>query len=431
MLRASLLLVLLLLLFMAQAQAQAQPICLNNGGNYTFNSTYSDNLNTVLSSISDTTTTGFHNASAGRAHAIALCRADIHPVSCRTCIQNITSDLLTSCPRQRQAIGWSEHCMLQYSDEPVYGILRTWPRVYLSSTQNATSPDKFVSDLRALLDGLRAVAASGGARWKAAAGNASGPDFRSIFALVQCTPDLSAEDCGRCLVEAAGALSDCCWGSVGARVNLRPAAISVTRFRLSIMRLGWKSWRAGPTQTSRVNRPLIHRVRKGNNVTRVVSITVISIVACAVFVVFVCLLLRKKTRRKPEENRETAANNEVSVDESLIYALGTIRDATKDFSDDYKMGQGGFNSDLFTRQGDLEFKNEVLLLAKLQHRNLFRLLGFFINDIALLCVQENAADRPTMASVIVMLNSSSLTLATPIEPAFFMPADYGSETSLL
>ncbi|BBH05689.1 cysteine-rich RECEPTOR-like protein kinase 6 [Prunus dulcis] len=40
--------------------------------------------------------------------------------------------------------------------------------------------------------------------------------------------------------------------------------------------------------------------------------------------------------------------------------------------------------------------------------------------IGLLCVQENVADRPTMASVIVMLNSYSLSLPVPSQPAFFM-----------
>lgn len=40
--------------------------------------------------------------------------------------------------------------------------------------------------------------------------------------------------------------------------------------------------------------------------------------------------------------------------------------------------------------------------------------------IGLLCVQENVANRPTMASVVVMLNSSSLSLPLPSQPAFFM-----------
>lgn len=40
--------------------------------------------------------------------------------------------------------------------------------------------------------------------------------------------------------------------------------------------------------------------------------------------------------------------------------------------------------------------------------------------IALLCVQENVADRPTMASVVLMLNSYSVTLPLPSLPAFFI-----------
>ncbi|KAK2968866.1 hypothetical protein RJ640_023916 [Escallonia rubra] len=40
--------------------------------------------------------------------------------------------------------------------------------------------------------------------------------------------------------------------------------------------------------------------------------------------------------------------------------------------------------------------------------------------IGLLCVQENVASRPTMASVVLMLNSFSITLPMPSEPAFFM-----------
>ncbi|KAI3797543.1 hypothetical protein L1987_32801 [Smallanthus sonchifolius] len=52
-------------------------------------------------------------------------------------------------------------------------------------------------------------------------------------------------------------------------------------------------------------------------------------------------------------------------------------------------------------------------------------------NIGLLCVQENVLDRPTMASVVLMLNSFSVTLPVPCEPAFFMHSNTDPEFPLL
>ncbi|CAL2251443.1 unnamed protein product [Prunus armeniaca] len=49
--------------------------------------------------------------------------------------------------------------------------------------------------------------------------------------------------------------------------------------------------------------------------------------------------------------------------------------------------------------------------------------------IGLLCVQENIADRPTMASIVLMLNSYSVTLPVPSQPAFFRHSSVGSDMS--
>lgn len=50
--------------------------------------------------------------------------------------------------------------------------------------------------------------------------------------------------------------------------------------------------------------------------------------------------------------------------------------------------------------------------------------------IALLCVQENVADRPTMAQVVLMLSSCSLDLPVPSAPAYSVHSDVSLEISL-
>ena len=47
-------------------------------------------------------------------------------------------------------------------------------------------------------------------------------------------------------------------------------------------------------------------------------------------------------------------------------------------------------------------------------------------QIGLLCVQEHAADRPTMSAVVFMLGNSATDLPSPNKPAFVLKRSYTS-----
>ncbi|XP_028788523.1 cysteine-rich receptor-like protein kinase 10 [Neltuma alba] len=103
--------------------------------------------------------------------------------------------------------------------------------------------------------------------------------------------------------------------------------------------------------------------------------------------------------------------NESNNLEPLQFSLVTIEAATNNFSDDKcLLGRGGFGRvykgilsngqeiavkrlSKCSGQGAEEFKNEILLIAKLQHRNLVALLGFCIEEQEKIIIYEYVPNK--------------------------------------
>ncbi|XLT62782.1 hypothetical protein HN873_019306 [Arachis hypogaea] len=200
-------------------------------GNYTTNSTYHTNLNTLMSNILNNKEIdySFYNVSYGeypnRVYAIGLCRGDIKPEQCRTCLNQSRANLTAVCPNRKVPIGWynDELCMLRYSNRSIFDRMDNGPAYYKKSDKNTTDLNEFNTKLNDLLNGLKRKASSGDSRLKYTVGNFSLPNFDDAYGLVQFTPDLSGEDCDNCIAQSIERISkDCCKDSMGDRV-VRPS----------------------------------------------------------------------------------------------------------------------------------------------------------------------------------------------------------------
>ncbi|GKB17997.1 cysteine-rich receptor-like protein kinase 26 [Tanacetum coccineum] len=176
----------------------------DNRSNYTENSTFKLNLDNTLSNLLTTNNGfGFYNLSTGqgndRVNSLALCRGDINPHLCQICLNNSMVEARKVCPNNIYVVLFYDSCLLAYTNDTLLGNTKIRDFAWGTNPQNTTNAAQFNDALRLLMNKLKAVAAAGGPLRKFASGNTTGPDFTTIYALLQCTPDLSKEECNNCL----------------------------------------------------------------------------------------------------------------------------------------------------------------------------------------------------------------------------------------
>ncbi|TYH67007.1 hypothetical protein ES332_D06G157900v1 [Gossypium tomentosum] len=366
-------------------------VCITESGSFTTNSTYGKNLDHILDSLPDSVSKsgGFFTATAGQdsstAYALGLCSGDLNPHDCYGLVKSAVRDLRDKCPDQKEAISWSGDpaCIIRYANRPFFGILELEPTTAGTITHDIGSNlSRFDMIWESLTDRLVRNASNGTSSRKYATGEALFTVSQNIDAQMQCTPDISQEECDSCLLAAKSSFKACCHGKQGGYVQ-KPNCM----FTFDLIPTITQDQKPEKNQNKSIWVPL------GESLSAILGLALVS--ACGIF-----LWKRTDIQGDKEDsqevqlldlvigsgNHENSSENVETSQEFPSIKLDILQAATTNFCDENKLGQGGFGPvykgtladgneiavkrlSRASSQGLLEFKNEMLI-SKLQHRNL-------------------------------------------------------------
>ncbi|KMT04003.1 hypothetical protein BVRB_8g187080 [Beta vulgaris subsp. vulgaris] len=385
------------------------------------NSQYETNLNAVFHSLSSNATnpSGYAQAVArnGSNEAIYghfLCRGDQPAASCRDCLVTATTNDLPRirCPNRKVAIIWYDECMVRYSNESFFRRMDADPWFPLTNEKNITGNiTQFMDAVGNMMNDLRVRTSNGGPQKKYAADASKYSSLVTQYGLAQCTPDISASQCNKCLSIAIGMLAT----SIGARAVMPSCNV---RYEIDPFFEGATDISLPPSSSLPSPPSMSSPDGKKKVSTKGILAIVVPLAATSLFMlcIWICYRKRKsKSKFEPIENGE-----ELITVESLQYGLSTLQVATNNFSDENKLGDGGFGSvykDLLSYAWKqwiagtpLEFV-DATIRGSCSLDEVVRCM-----NLGFLCVQESIDDRPTTATIVLMLESQSLTLTAPKEP---------------
>ncbi|CAF2238466.1 unnamed protein product [Brassica napus] len=402
------------------ASVSAETTCPNNGGGFTPNGTYDANRRLILSYLPSNVTAQkglFYNGSIGqepnRIYVTGMCMPGSDTVVCSDCIKMASDDLLQRCPNQTEAYSWAPHptlCYVRYSNTSFLGSLDLSPWQSITHRANVTSD---LTEFRKIWEDLAVRMIDAASTSKSSpsssdnyytANTAALNPFQEIYALMQCTPDLSSSDCKTCLRESVRHYNDrpCCNRRQGTRVR-RPSCYlrmeTYTFSKASFVNFTAASPLPVDDQPSKINNG---EDSKRLSTGIVVAITVATVVGVLILLVLGYVLCR---RRNSYQRTQFENDSDISTTNSSQYDFKTIEVATNNFSSSNKLGEGGFGEvykgtlstgtevavkrlSKMSGQGTREFRNEAVLVSKLQHRNLVRLLGFCLEGEEKILIYE-------------------------------------------
>ncbi|KAL6330430.1 hypothetical protein AAG906_040360 [Vitis piasezkii] len=357
---------------------------------YSPNSTYQGNLQHLLSSLYSKAKygTGFFNTSCGSfpdtVYGSFLCRGDVSADVCLDCVETASREIIIRCPNQKGAITWYDECQLHYSSQSFFSVDADHPVFSLHNENNISNPDQFSRVLNEAMTSLVSQVAFDPSRHMFATKEVNITAYQTLYVLGQCTLDLSGSICYSCLLNSVAYLPTCCDGKIGGRV-LR-ASCNV-RYELYLF---YTRSAIAPTPSA-IPHPTVRTTDEGKDglsFSTTLAIVVPTALAVVVILSLCYILLTRKAIKK-----ENHVGNESQPVGSLQFDLDTIRAATDNFADANKIDEGGYGTvykgilsngeeisvkRLLGDSGEIAeaFKKEVFLMAKLQHRNLQRLLGF-------------------------------------------------------
>ncbi|KAF8079950.1 hypothetical protein N665_0989s0017 [Sinapis alba] len=364
--------------------------------NTTRNSPYNTNLETVFSTLRNASySTLFQNATSGqdpnKVYGLFLCRGDMTREVCHNCVAYAVNQMLARCPDGNEAVIYYEECILRYSHKNIFSIVTLYGGHLMMNRYNISSnqENRFRGQVSSMLNRAASEAANNSRKFYTMKANFT--TVQTLYVLAQCTPDLTRRDCLTCLRSSINGMT---LYSYGGRL-LWPSCN--TRYELNSFYTETDIRTPQPLPTS--SPP--PSGKGGNSNVLAISVVVPIIVVVLLFGACYCFLAKKTSDTAPDFD----AGDGITTIESLQLDYRTIQAATDNFSENNKIGRGGFGEvykgtfsngtevaakklSKSSEQGDIEFMNEVVVVAKLQHRNLVRLLGFSLNRRERILVYE-------------------------------------------